>query len=106
MATPPAPRATGLGLNISSRLVGLTKVVVTITDHLERLDRADIRLEERVEKLTEKVAAFANIVSDLSGQMKGIEARLVEKDKLVAATIELEVLKATAKLRADLKKKA
>ncbi len=96
---PPATPNSASGFNIPGRVDGLTKVVVTVTDHLHRLDKADAKTEERIDKLTERMVVLANVVSELSGQMRGIEKRLEEKDAHVRTTIELELLKAIEILR-------
>jgi hypothetical protein len=38
------------------------------------------------------------------GQMKGIEKRLADKDKLVEATIELRIMEEVEKLRAEFRR--
>jgi DNA-binding FrmR family transcriptional regulator len=40
-------------------------------------------------------------VRDLSGQMKGIEKRLEDKDKLVEATVKLRIIEEIEKLRSE-----
>jgi chromosome segregation ATPase len=100
----PSLPLTGQGLNVVGKIAGLTKVVITVNDHLDRLDKADVKIDERLERLAEKVAALAVVLSEISGQMKSIEKRLEEKDKLVAVTIELEVLKATERLPTEVAK--
>ncbi len=87
-------------------MLGLTKMVVTVNDHLDRLDKTDAKLEERLERLADKVATLATAVGNISGQLATIEKRLDDRDKLVAATIELEVLKATEKLRAEFRRQS
>jgi hypothetical protein len=41
---------------------------------------------------------------DMIGQMKGIEKRLADKDKLVEATIELRIMEEVEKLRAEFRR--
>jgi hypothetical protein len=110
MAIPPAPipptqAGTGrLASNLIGRIAGLTKVVITVNDHLARLDKADVKSAERLEKLAEKFVTLATIVSDLSSQMKNIEKRLEDKDKLVEMTIKLRIMEEVEKLRSEWQK--
>ena len=50
-------------------------------------------------ELTKIVLGLSNDVHDMIGQMKGIEKRLEDKDRLMEATIALRVKEEIEKLR-------
>jgi hypothetical protein len=55
-------------------------------------------------ELSRNVLDLTKDVRDMIGQMKGIEKRLADKDKLVEATIELRIMEEVEKLRAEFRR--
>lgn len=103
--TPPVPasQAAEPG-SVASRLWDATRRLITITDHRRALEKEDTRLQVQVQELSRLVLDLVKEVREISGQMKGIEKRLEDKDKMVEAVIKLrvaeEVEKAVSRLAA------
>lgn len=77
---------------VLNRVVDMAKAVITVTDHLKILEKEDARIQSQIIELTRYVTDLAKEVRELSGQMKGIEKRLEDKDKLIEATIKLRII--------------
>lgn len=76
---------------ISVRLWEATKNLITISDHLKILEKEDSRLQGQVEELGRNVLELVKEVHDLAGQMKGIEKRFDDKDKMIEAIIRVKI---------------
>jgi hypothetical protein len=70
-----------------------------ITEHLKTLEKEDARFQTQILELSRTVFDLTKDVRDMIGQMKGIEKRLDDKDKLIEATITLQIMKEAEKLR-------
>jgi hypothetical protein len=71
--------------SIVARTWDWTKRLITITDHLKTLKKEDGRLQAQTQELGRIGLDLVKEVRELSGQMKGIEKRLDDKDKMVDA---------------------
>jgi hypothetical protein len=96
---PKQPEASPAG-TIAARIWDAAKKLATITEHLRTLEKEDARLQSQVLELSRTVLALYKDTHDLLGQMKGIEKRLEDRDKLVEATIKMRIAEEVEKMRA------
>ena len=89
---------------ISSRVWDAVKNIATVTDQLGTLAKEDARIQSQVTELVRLVFDLTKEVRDLSGQMKCIEKRLEQQDKLIEMTIKLRIMEEVEKLRAEFKR--
>jgi hypothetical protein len=78
--------------SVVARTWDWTKKLITVTDHLKALEKEDGRLQAQTQELGRIVLDLVKEVRELSGQMKGIEKRLDDKDKMVEAIVKLRVM--------------
>jgi predicted nucleic acid-binding Zn-ribbon protein len=88
---PRPPQRSGPSESIALRLWEATKKLITITDHLKLLEKEDDRIRDQVTELGRAVLDLVKEVRELSGQMKGIEKRFDDKDKMIDALIKMRV---------------
>ena len=79
--------------------------LAAIAEHLRTLEREDARIQSQLLELTRIVLGLSNDVHDMLGQMKSIEKRFDDKDKLLEATIRLRIAEEIQKIRAELLEK-
>lgn len=84
---------------VATRIWDAVKRLATITEYLRALEKEDARIQGQLLELTKIVLGLSNDVHDMIGQMKGIERRLEDRDKLVEATITLRIKEEIKKLR-------
>jgi uncharacterized protein HemY len=70
-----------------------------------RWEKEDARIQSQLLELTRIVLGLSNDVHDMLGQMKSIEKRFEDKDRLLEATIRLRFAEEMQKLRAELLEK-
>jgi len=99
---PKQPEASSTG-TIATRIWDAAKKLATITEHLWTLEKEDARLQSQVLELSRTVLALYKDTHDMLGQMKGLEKRLEDKDRLVEATIKLRIAEEVEKMRVDTK---
>ena len=97
---PKQPEAAPAG-TLAIRVWDAIRKLATITEHLRTLEKEDARIQSQLLELTKIVLGLSNDVHDMLGQMKGIEKRLEDKDKLVEATIRLQIKEEVEKLKAE-----
>jgi hypothetical protein len=78
--------------------------LATITEHLQTLEKEDARIQSQLLELSRTVFDLTKDVRDMIGQMKGIEKRLEDKDKLVETTIKIRIMEEIKKLRAEFRR--
>jgi hypothetical protein len=101
---PPKPAEGAPAGTIATRVWDAVKKLATITEYLRALEKEDARIQAQLLEVTKLVLALSNGVHDMLGQMKGIEKRLEDKDKLIEATIRLRVTEEVEKLKAELRR--
>jgi hypothetical protein len=107
MALPPAsephlpqsPKRESAG-SLAGRVWEATKTLITIGDHLKTLEIEDGRLQAQVQELARVVLDLVKEVRESSGQMKSIDKRFDDKDKMVEAVIKLRVREEIERLQA------
>jgi chromosome segregation ATPase len=101
--TEPAPeRNEGVSTgSVASRLWDATRKLITITDHLSTLEREDARMQNQLSELSRLTLELVKDVREISGQLKGIEKRLDDKDKMVEAIIQVRIMEAMAAVQSD-----
>jgi chromosome segregation ATPase len=101
-ASEPPKQPEAISGTIATRIWDAVKKLATITEHLQTLEREDTRIQSQLLEVSRTVFDLSKDVHDLLGQMKGIEKRLDDKDKLVEATIKLRIKEELEKLKAEL----
>lgn len=107
MPLPPAPEApqppqqSSAG-TLAARVWDAVRRLALISEHLRTLEKEDARIQSQLLEVSKIVLALSNDVHELLGQMKAIEKRFDDKDKLVEATIQLRVAEEMQKIRAEL----
>ena len=101
---PPTQREIALTGTIATRVWDAVKKLATITEHLERLEKEDARIQSQLLELSRTVFDLTKDVRDMIGQMKGIEKRLEDKDRLVEATIKIRIMEEVEKLRVEFRR--
>jgi chromosome segregation ATPase len=86
---------------IATRMWDAVKKLATITELLLTLEREDARIQAQLLELSRTVFDLSKDVHDVLGQMKGIEKRLEDKDKLIEATIKLRIMEEVKELRKE-----
>jgi septal ring factor EnvC (AmiA/AmiB activator) len=99
--TPPEKPAYG---GVVNRIIDNAKAIATVADQLDRLEREDLRTQTQLLELTRLVFELSNKVSEATGQLKAIEKRLEDKDRLIEATIKLAIKEEADRLRAELRR--
>ena len=89
--------------SIGVRIWDTTQKVFTLSYQLHQLEREDVRLQSQVQELARMVMALASSVSEMVGQMKVIEKRLEDRDKLAEATIALRIREEMDKVREQIR---
>jgi len=102
---PEAPKQPDIALagSVATRVWDAVKRLATITEHLRALDKEDARMHSQLLELSRVVFDLARDVREMIGQMKGIEKRLEDRDRLVEATIILRIKEEMEKVRAELR---
>ena len=90
------------GGTIATRVWDAVKKLAAITEHLRTLEKEDARIQLQLLEPTRIVLGLSNDVHDLLGQMRGIEKRLEDRDKLVDAMIKVRIMEEIEKLRSEL----
>jgi predicted nucleic acid-binding Zn-ribbon protein len=103
---PPRPALSPVVGTVATRLWDAIRKLATITEHLRTLEKEDTRTQSQLLELTRNVAELSRDVRDMIGQMRGIEKRLEDKDRLIEATIKLRILEEVEKLRAEFRRDA
>jgi len=101
---PPKPPEAQLARTVATRIWDAVKKLTTITLHLETLEKEDARLQSQLVELSRTIIDLSNDVSDMIGQMKGIETRLEDKDKLVETVIKLRIMEELQKLKEEFRR--
>jgi len=98
----PQPPEVVLAGTVATRVWDAVKNLATISEHLQTLEREDTRIQSQLLELSRVVLELTKDVRDMIGQMKGIEKRLDDKDKLVEMTIRVRIMEEFEKLRTEL----
>jgi hypothetical protein len=101
---PPKQPEAALAGTVATRIWDAVKKLATITEHLQTLEREDVRIQSQLLELSRTVFDLTKDVRDMIGQMKGIEKRLEDKDKLVEMTIKARIMEEVEKLRAEFRR--
>lgn len=89
MPVPPQPKSSSSSPslptvgNLTTRMWDAVKKLATITENLRTLEKEDMRIQVQMTELGHHIIALIKDVGELSGQMKSIEKRLDDKDKMV-----------------------
>ena len=107
MPLPPAPEApqpspTSSGGTVAARVWDAVRRLALISEHLRTLEKEDARIQSQLLELSKIVLGLSNDFHELLGQMRAIEKRFDDKDKLVEATIRLRIAEEMQKIRAEL----
>jgi len=102
--SPPPPQVPSGG-TVAARVWDAVRRLAAIAEHLRTLEREDARIQSQLLELTRIVLGLSNDVHDMLGQMKSIEKRFDDKDKLLEATIRLRITEEMQKVRAELLEK-
>lgn len=98
---PPPVRLLATSVGLGSRVWDGFKAMATLSDSVRRLEEGNRRIQAAMVALGRDMVELAKDVHDLAGQMKGIEKRLEDKDRLVEATVKLRIMEELQKLRSD-----
>jgi hypothetical protein len=101
---PPVPQVASGG-TVATRVWDAVRRLAAIAEHLRTLEREDARIQSQLLELTRIVLGLSNDVHDMLGQMKSIEKRFEDKDKLPEATIRLRIAEEMQRIRAELVEK-
>jgi chromosome segregation ATPase len=90
----PPPKRSGpvYGGGLAARVWDAVKKLAAASEYLRSLEKEDARIQSQIAELSRNMLELFKEVRDLSGQMKGIEKRLEDKDKLVEATVKLRII--------------
>jgi hypothetical protein len=102
VAEPPRQPQVTSGGTIATRVWDAVRRLAAIAEQLRTLEKEDTRIQSQLLKLTRIVLGLSNDVHDLLGQMKSIEKRFEDKDKLLEATIRLRIDEEMQKIRGEL----
>jgi predicted nuclease with TOPRIM domain len=83
--------------SLLTRICDATRSIVTVADYLKRLETENARIQNQL-------LSALTTMHDLQGQLKQIEKRLEDKDKMVEATVQLRLSEAVARLRDEFSK--
>jgi septal ring factor EnvC (AmiA/AmiB activator) len=100
-AEPAKPPEVVVAGTVATRVWDAVKNLATISENLKTLEREDTRIQGQLLELSRTVLELTKDVRDMIGQMKGIEKRLEDKDKLIEMTIRARIMEEFEKLRAD-----
>ena len=111
MPLPPAPEpprqpTVPPGGTVATRVWDAVRRLAAIAEHLRTLEKEDARIQSQLLELTRIVLGLSNDVHDMLGQMKSIEKRFEDKDRLLEATIRLRIAEEMQKIRAELLKRS
>jgi hypothetical protein len=98
---PPRSQEAVLAGTIATRVWDAVKNLATISEHLKTLEREDTRIQAQLLELSRIVLELTRDVRDMIGQMKGIEKRLEDKDKLIEMTIRARIMEEFEKRRTE-----
>lgn len=101
----PRPPQTGAGGTIATRMWDAVRRLAAIAEHLRALEKEDARIQSQLLEISKIVLGLSNDVHELLGEMRSIEKRLDDKDKLLEATIRLRIAEEMQKIRAELLEK-
>jgi hypothetical protein len=73
--------------------------------HLRTLEREDARIQSQLLELGRIVLVISNDVHEMLGEMRSIEKRLDDKDKMLEAMIRLRIAEEMQRVRAELVEK-
>jgi hypothetical protein len=107
MALPPGPEPprepqTSSGGTVAARVWDAVRRLAAIAEHLRTLEKEDARLQSQLFELGRIVLGLSNDVHEMLGQMKAIEKRFDDKDRLLEATIRLRIAEEMQKIRVEL----
>jgi predicted nucleic acid-binding Zn-ribbon protein len=107
MPLPPTPEPPGQpdaspGGTAAARIWDAVRKLAAIAEHFRTLEREDARLQSQLLELTRIVLGLSNDVHEVLGQMKAIEKRFDDRDRLLEATIKLRITEDVQKLKAGL----
>ena len=110
MSLPPAPESqrespVQAGGTVATRVWDAVRRLAAIAEHLRTLEKEDARIQSQLLELTRIVLGLSNDVHDMLGQMKSIEKRFEDKDRLLEATIRLRIAEEMQRIRAELVEK-
>jgi len=91
--TPPAG-------SVAVRIWDAAKTLITISEQLKTLEKEDGRIQTQILELGRAMLGLVKDVHEMSGQLKNIEKRLDDKDKMLDAVIKLKILEEFEKRRA------
>jgi hypothetical protein len=89
------------GGTVAPRVWDAVRRLAAITEHLRTLEKEDARIQSQLLELSRIVLGPSNDVHDMLGQMKSIEKRFDDKDRLLEATIRLRIAEEMQKIRAE-----
>ena len=78
---------------------------LAIAEYLRAPEKEDARIQSQLPELTRIASPLSNDVHELLGQMKSIEKRLDDKDRLLEATVRMRIDEEMQKIRAELLRK-
>lgn len=107
MTLPPEPetprqREPSSGGTVATRIWDAVRRLAAMTEQLRTLEKEDAHLRAQLTELARIVVGLSNDVHEILGQMKAIERRFDDRDKLVEATMRLRLAEEMQKLRAEL----
>lgn len=110
MPLPPAPESPRepplqAGGTVATRVWDAVRRLAAIAEHLRTLEKEDARIQTQLLELTRIVLGLCNDVHDMLGQMKSIEKRFEDKDRLLEATIKLRIAEEMQRIRTELVEK-
>jgi predicted RNase H-like nuclease (RuvC/YqgF family) len=89
---------------LAARVWDAVRAIATVTENLRTLEKEDARLQAQVAELGRITLELVKDVHAFAGEMKSIEKRLDDKDKLVEAIVALKVREEIDRLKAELPK--
>jgi hypothetical protein len=90
------------GGTVATRVWDAVRRLAAIAEHLRALEKEDGRIQSQLLELTRIVLGLSNDVHELLGQMKSIEKRFDDKDRLLEAMLRLRIDEEMQKVRAEL----
>ncbi|HUN44829.1 MAG TPA: hypothetical protein VMU81_31475 [Acetobacteraceae bacterium] len=98
----PRPPSASSGGTVTARIWDAARRFAAIAENLRTLEIEDARTQSQRLELSKIVLGLSNDVHELLGQMKAIEQRFDDRDKLLDAMIRLRVAEEMQKLRVEL----
>jgi predicted nucleic acid-binding Zn-ribbon protein len=99
LSHPPVEVSTPPAGSVALRIWDAAKTLITISEQLKALEKEDGRIQTQILELGRAMLGLVKDVHEMSGQLKSIEKRLDDKDKMLEAVIKLKIIEEFQKIR-------